>query len=271
MTAPAAEPKVGLMAVSVSSRDRRGRPQPLRISLLEQATDVVIKAQRDVTGNVIREVRKGSGDVIQEGDLHVFGIEGISTFEPIACLHSTLRQSVPCPRCPSEGVIVLLIPSERRASECGETAVPCTHAYVVSSAIAANNDLLYQCGERPDYLSVYYHRSAARSSAKGLWAVPRDEEAGRFFCAFDNGNSSPLYAGLWHIENDYTYVGEAKELIAYFPAPVNPGENWHGYPFTFARKSPPERIKALKEVAERLHQSGDLSLARVKKIRQGDL
>lgn len=30
MAAPAAEPKVGLMAVSVSSRDRRGRPQPLQ-------------------------------------------------------------------------------------------------------------------------------------------------------------------------------------------------------------------------------------------------
>lgn len=170
-----------------------------------------------------------------------------------------------------ERVGVLLIPSARRESKCGETALPCTHVYVVSSAMVANNDLLYQCGQRPDYLSVYYHRSAARSSAKGLWAVPRDDEAGRFFCAFDNGNAAPFYDGLWHIENENTYVGEAKELIAYFPAPVNPGENWHGYPFTFARKSPPDRIKALKAVAERLHQSGDLSLARVKKIRQGDL
>ena len=149
--------------------------------------------------------------------------------------------------------------------------MPCTHAYVVSSAIAANNDLLYQCGQRPAYLSVYYHRSAARSNDKGLWTVSRDEEVVRFYCAFDHGNGSPLYAGLWHIENDNTYLGEAKELIAYFPAPVNPGENWHGYPFTFARRSPPDRIKALKDVAERLHRNGDLSLARVKKIRQGDL
>jgi hypothetical protein len=156
-------------------------------------------------------------------------------------------------------------------SERGETAVPCFHAYAISSVAAGNNDLLYQCDKRPSYLSVYYHRSAARSKDKGVWAVPRDDEAGRFFCAFDNANGSALYAGLWHIENDSTYLGEAKELIAYFPEPANPGEYWHGYPFTFARKSPPDRIKALKEVAERLHQSGVLSLARVKKIRQGDL
>lgn len=149
--------------------------------------------------------------------------------------------------------------------------MPCTHTYLISCAPADNNDLLYQCDQRPEYLSVYYHRSAARSTDKGLWAVPRDDEAGRFFCAFDNNNGSQLYAGLWHIENENTYVGDAKELIAYFPEPVNPGEYWHGFPFTFARKSPPDRIKALKEVAERLHQRGELSLARVKKIRQGDL
>jgi len=152
-----------------------------------------------------------------------------------------------------------------------EVLVPCSHVFTLSSVVVANNDHRYECNGRPAYLSVNYHRSAVRSNDKGVWLISRDEEAVRFYCAYDCSNASKNYPGLWHIENDNSYVGNANELIAFFPEPINSGENWHGYPFTFARKSPPDRIRALKDVAERLHKSGGLSLARAKKIRQGDL
>lgn len=149
--------------------------------------------------------------------------------------------------------------------------MPCTHAFVLSQVVVENNDHLYACHGRPAYLSVNYHRSVARSNDKGAWRISRDDEAFRFYCAFDYLNESAKYPGLWHIEGGNEYVGVDKELIAFFPAPVNSGENWHGYPFTFARRSPADRIQALKEVANRLYERGDLSLARAKKIRQGDL
>lgn len=147
----------------------------------------------------------------------------------------------------------------------------CDHSYSLRSVLGENNDLLYSCNDRPDYLSVYYHRSKARSNDKGQWVISRPEEGFRFYCAYDNKNKSDIYPGLWHIENGNTYIGDDYELIAYFPAPKNNNESWHGFPFTFGRKSPPDRIKALKDVAERLFAQKKLSLGRITKIRNGVL
>lgn len=149
--------------------------------------------------------------------------------------------------------------------------MPCTHDFELSHVVVENNDHLYECEKRPAYLSVYYHRSAARANDKGVWCITRNEEAVRFYCAYDCSNTSTYYPGLWHIESSNNYIGEDKELIAFFPEPINPDDNWHGYPFTFSRRSPRDRILALKDIAERLQKSGDLSIARAKKIRQGDL
>lgn len=147
----------------------------------------------------------------------------------------------------------------------------CTHDFSLSHVVVQNNDHLYKCESRPEYLSVNYHRSAAKSGDKGVWSISRDEEAFRFYCAHSHSNSSKHYPGLWHIENNNSYVGNANELIAFFPEPINSDENWHGYPFTFARRSPVDRIRALKEVAEILREKKVISIARAKKIRQGDL
>lgn len=147
----------------------------------------------------------------------------------------------------------------------------CNHSYSLRPTPRENNDLLYSCDKRPDYLSVYYHRSKARSNDKGCWSISRPEEGFRFYCAYDNNNLSNIYPGLWHIENGKSYIGEDNELIAYFPAPKNANESWHGFPFTFERKSPPDRIKALKDVAERLFAQNKLSVGRITKIRNGVL
>lgn len=147
----------------------------------------------------------------------------------------------------------------------------CTHDFSLSHVVVANNDHLYKCENGPEYLSVTYHRSAAKSGDKGVWSISRDEEAFRFYCAHVHSNASEHYPGLWHIENNDSCIGNANELIAFFPEPMNPGDNWHGYPFTFSRRSPLDRIRALKDVAERWRENGVISTARAKKIRQGDL
>lgn len=147
----------------------------------------------------------------------------------------------------------------------------CMHDFSLSHVVVANNDHLYKCESRPEYLSVYYHRSAAKTGDKGVWLISRDEEAVRFYCAHACSNASKYYPGLWHIEIENSYIGNANELIAFFPEPMNSNDNWHGYPFTFARRSPLDRIRALKDVAERLRENGVISTARAKKIRQGDL
>jgi len=60
-------------------------------------------------------------------------------------------------------------------------------------------------------------------------------------------------------------------LIAFYPAPVNTNDPWHGYPFTFQRATPLDRIKAIKDVAEKLFKNNKLSLKRIIKIRKGVL
>lgn len=147
----------------------------------------------------------------------------------------------------------------------------CNHNYTLRSSPREHNDLMYSCDDRPDYLSVYYHRSKARANDKGRWRISRTEESFRFYCAYDNKNSSKLHPGLWHIEDSNLYIGEDYELIAFFPRPKNNNESWHGFPFTFNRKSPPDRLKALQEVAERLFTQNKLSTKRITKIRNGVL
>ncbi|WP_208281760.1 hypothetical protein, partial [Massilia oculi] len=61
------------------------------------------------------------------------------------------------------------------------------------------------------------------------------------------------------------------EMIAYFPAPVNANDPWHGFPFTFAKKAPTDRVKALRDVAERLFRKNEIPLKRITKIRSGVL
>lgn len=148
--------------------------------------------------------------------------------------------------------------------------MPCEHRYSLDSSTVEGNDVIYSCDKKPEYLCVNYHRSSERVE-KGIWIISRDEEAYRFYCAYDNKNKSDEYPGLWHVESDNCYVGSLKELISFFPAPVNKSDPWHGYPFTFSRASPRDRIRALKTVTERLLLTGKISLARAKKIRQGDL
>lgn len=147
----------------------------------------------------------------------------------------------------------------------------CSHSYILQAQRLAQNDLLFTCSKRPDYLSVYYHRSQARQQDKGRWSISEEEEARRFYCAHENENSSDLYPGLWHVEPDSLSIGVDGEVIAFFPAPSNPGALWHGYPFTFSRRAPTARIKALKEVAEGLFKEKKISLSRARKIRTGSV
>lgn len=147
----------------------------------------------------------------------------------------------------------------------------CNHSYVLQAQRMPQNDLLYSCSHFPQYLAVYYHRSAARQEDKGRWAITEEQEAHRFYCAYDNQNKSDLYPGLWHIESGNTLIGTDGEVIAFFPAPINPQDFWHGYPFSFGRKAPKARIRALKETAENLFLIKKISLSRIKKIRNGSL
>jgi hypothetical protein len=148
----------------------------------------------------------------------------------------------------------------------------CSHLYELQSQRASNNDLLYSRNDVPRalfYLAIFYHRSLARQKDKGRWVITESEEAFRFYCAHDSSNLSALYPGLWHIEVENKVIGAADELIAFFPAPKNSGDPWHGYPFRFGRAAPPKRIKALKDVAERLFQQEKIGIARIKQIRNG--
>lgn len=147
----------------------------------------------------------------------------------------------------------------------------CNHTYTPIVKSTDNNNVLYSCKTRPDYLSVYYHRSGALAANKGCWTISKEEELFRFYCAYDNKNCTPTYAGLWHIESAEIYIGTNDEMIAYFPAPVNANDPWHGFPFTFAKKAPVERVKALRDVAERLFKQNKIPLKRIAKIRSGAL
>jgi hypothetical protein len=148
----------------------------------------------------------------------------------------------------------------------------CKHNYNLSSPKQdEKNNLLYKHPKRPDYLIVYYHRSSALANDKGCWSISRNEEVFRFYCAHDNKNFSSKLPDLWHIEDGSNYVGAEEELISYFVSPSSQNVPWHGFPFTFGRRSPKERIIALKEVAERLLKDGKLSLKRAAKIRTGSI
>lgn len=147
----------------------------------------------------------------------------------------------------------------------------CTHNFEMISKRLNNNDTLLSCTDKPNYLSVFYHRSNARSDNKCCWSISITEEGHRFYCAHENRNESIEEPGLWHIEDGNIFIGTNQELICFFPEPKNTNDFWHGYPFTFDRKSPANRIKALKEVAEKLLKQNKLSLKRVKKIRSGEL
>ncbi len=88
----------------------------------------------------------------------------------------------------------------------------CNHTYKPIVKSTDNNNVLYSCKTRPDYLSVYYHRSGALAATKGCWTISKDEELFRFYCAYDNNNCTPDYGGLWHIENTEIYIGTNEEM-----------------------------------------------------------
>lgn len=152
--------------------------------------------------------------------------------------------------------------------------MPCHHEYELQVEIKEHSDQLFSCGGRPYYLSVTYHRSKARVKDKSTWAISRDDEAKRFFCAFDHDRKSEEYPGLWHIETGGDFIGTAKELIAFFPEPINVDDAWHGYPYTFRRSAKNGNDnpgKALKEVAQRMLEGNEITVARAIKIRRGAL
>lgn len=147
----------------------------------------------------------------------------------------------------------------------------CSHHYEIYAQRTDRNDLLYSLVDAPQYLSVFYHRSAARQKDKGRWCIAEKEEALRFYCANENNNFSAECPGLWHIETSGDSVGVEGEIIAFFPAPQNLGDFWHGYPFTFSRKAPIARIKALRAVADEMYKKNKISLGMAKKIRNGSI
>jgi len=55
----------------------------------------------------------------------------------------------------------------------------CDHIYTPVIKSTDNNNVLYSCTLRPDYLSIYYHRSGELAANKGWWTIGKDEEVGK--------------------------------------------------------------------------------------------
>jgi hypothetical protein len=100
----------------------------------------------------------------------------------------------------------------------------------------------YLSSSRTLYLSLNYHRGSGKGRpGKSLWAVGRDDEC-HLFCEAETGKWIDAQGNYWVVSEDArVQLGKNDERLAFFDAPVNNIDPWHGYPISGRRGSPSRR------------------------------
>ncbi|MGH9198401.1 MAG: hypothetical protein ACRD1T_22040 [Acidimicrobiia bacterium] len=92
------------------------------------------------------------------------------------------------------------------------------------------------------YLSLNYHRGSGKGRpGKSLWAIARNDECHTFSEA-EIGKWSDEQGDYWAVSLDAKVeLGKNGERLAFFDAPINIVDPWHGYPVSGRRGSPIHR------------------------------
>lgn len=82
----------------------------------------------------------------------------------------------------------------------------------------------------------YHNATAAYKKDKTRWRLKQGEQFEAFKASDENKWQCLSNGGNFSIlDNGNVVMGENEERISFFPSPVNPGDNWHGYPVNSAK------------------------------------
>lgn len=102
------------------------------------------------------------------------------------------------------------------------------------------------------YLCHAHHRSSSFLNSKSQWVLTRPEEC-HLFCQACLLKSEEGALGYWFISRGGKRIfGTRQERVAFFEAPQNQTDPWHGYPVSGARRGaghrpPPEVVTSWQE------------------------
>jgi hypothetical protein len=121
------------------------------------------------------------------------------------------------------------------------------------------------------YLSLNYHRGSGKGRrGKSIWAIGRDAEC-HTFCEAEIGKWSDARANYWAVSVDArVQLGKNGERLAFFDAPVNVTDPWHGYPIS-GRPGSPTRRRPPDELVGRWLDEGRISYVTYDRILTGRL
>lgn len=98
------------------------------------------------------------------------------------------------------------------------------------TAVASDGVLFDSC-QQTSYKSVNYHRATATTKhPKSQWNVSRDDEC-HTFCRAEAESWKDAKGNYWAVaEAGDPDLGTRGERVAFFDAPRNPRDPWHGFP-----------------------------------------
>jgi hypothetical protein len=126
------------------------------------------------------------------------------------------------------------------------------------------------CAESP-YLSRNDHRSATGTkNPKSIWQLDRQSEC-HTFCEAELRQWSDKAGDYWAVAGEgQENFGTRGERVAFFDAPVNSGDPWHGYPVGGKRGLPIQR-RPPDDIIERWYNAKRISYVTFSKLMGGRL
>lgn len=123
----------------------------------------------------------------------------------------------------------------------------------------ADGGILYKaCDGASVYKSMDGHRSASGTKhQKSIWAESwsRAEEC-HIFCEAKIEQWSDKNGDCWSVAKENQYYGTRREKVAFFDAPQNNADPWHGYPVGNnglpIRRRPPDELLQLWQDSNRI-------------------
>lgn len=134
--------------------------------------------------------------------------------------------------------------------------------------VEKNSDgVLFSACDQTPYLSTDYHHSAGGSSKrKSLWAIARPDEC-HTFCSAKTEAWLANDGNLWAVaEEGGPAFGTLNERLAFFWAPSNETDPWHGHPVGLSRNSLPFRKFPPDELVKSWHESGIINFTTMRRI-----